>query len=237
MDQENKQEKLKLKQIKLSEILFQDKLNPDFNIYNIKTERPNIKSRNKLLCVNNKNNFLNTLNTTYLYKRNKPKINLNCKSVNRNSNLPGINKITSNKNLTKSRPVYNIEGYNYCFSVKKNKIYEKMNKLLLDKQNNKIYKISLPKYKCKFNNELIKTTKNNNNNRYKSAKDNNLFNRLIKKEKIESRNKYNTILTSTYKKLDNCETKFNRVIARTMKLLFEYQKSFGFSKEENKNDY
>jgi len=37
-----------------------------------------------------------------------------------------------------------------------------------------------------------------------------------------------------YKKLDKCETKFDSVIVRTMKLLFEYQKSFGILKEESK---
>ena len=46
MDEENKFEKLK--QIKLSKLLFKSKLKPNFNSYNIKTDRSNIKSRNKL---------------------------------------------------------------------------------------------------------------------------------------------------------------------------------------------
>ena len=170
MDEENKFEKLK--QIKLSKLLFKSKLKPNFNSYNIKTERSNIESRNKLLFVNNKNIFLNTLNTTYLYKRNIPKFNLKYKSANRKINLPGLNKIKTPKNLSKNKHTFNNQGYN----------------------------------------------------------------NLIKKEKIESRNKYNTILNLNYKKLDKCETKFDSVIVRTMKLLFEYQKSFGILKEESKKD-
>ena len=174
-----------------------------------------------------------TLNATYLYKRNIPKYNIKYKSVNRKINLPGLNKIKTNKNLRKDKPIFNNQGYNYFFKSKENKNNYKMNEILLD---DKMDKVSLSKYNHNFNNKLIKTNKNNDN-RYKSAKSNNLFNRLIKKEKIESRNKYNTILNLTYKKLDKCETKFDSVINRTMKLLFEYQKSFGILKKENKKEY
>ena len=231
MDEENKFEKLK--QIKLSKLLFKSKLKPNFNSYNIKTARSNIKSRNKLLFVNNKNIFLNTLNTTYLYKRNIPKFNLKYKSANRKINLPGLNKIKTPKNLSKNKHTFNNQGYNYYFNDKTNNIYQKMNELLLDKKISKIKNKSLQKNNYKYNNTFIKTKKIKDN-RYKSANNNNLFNRLIKKEKIESRNKYNTILNLNYKKLDKCETKFDSVIVRTMKLLFEYQKSFGILKEESK---
>ena len=231
MDEENKFEKLK--QIKLSKLLFKSKLKPNFNSYNIKTDRSNIKSRNKLLFVNNKNIFLNTLNTTYLYKRNIPKFNLKYKSANRKINLPGLNKIKTPKNLSKNKHTFNNQGYNYYFNDKTNNIYQKMNELLLDKKISKIKNKSLQKNNYKYNNTFIKTKKIKDN-RYKSANNNNLFNRLIKKEKIESRNKYNTILNLNYKKLDKCETKFDSVIVRTMKLLFEYQKSFGILKEESK---
>ena len=231
MDEENKFEKLK--QIKLSKLLFKSKLKPNFNSYNIKTDRSNMKSRNKLLFVNNKNIFLNTLNTTYLYKRNIPKFNLKYKSANRKINLPGLNKIKTPKNLSKNKHTFNNQGYNYYFNDKTNNIYQKMNELLLDKKISKIKHKSLQKNNYKYNNTFIKTKKIKDN-RYKSANNNNLFNRLIKKEKIESRNKYNTILNLNYKKLDKCETKFDSVIVRTMKLLFEYQKSFGILKEESK---
>lgn len=234
MDEENKFEKLK--QIKLSKLLFKSKLKPNFNSYNIKTDRSNIKSRNKLLFVNNKNIFLNTLNTTYLYKRNIPKFNLKYKSANRKINLPGLNKIKTPKNLSKNKHTFNNQGYNYYFNDKTNNIYQKMNELLLDKKISKIKNKSLQKNNYKYNNTFIKTKKIKDN-RYKSANNNNLFNRLIKKEKIESRNKYNTILNLNYKKLDKCETKFDSVIVRTMKLLFEYQKSFGILKEESKKDH
>ena len=233
MDEENKFEKLK--QIKLSKLLFKSKLKPNFNSYNIKTDRSNIKSRNKLLFVNNKNIFLNTLNTTYLYKRNIPKFNLKYKSANRKINLPGLNKIKTPKNVSKNKHTFNNQGYNYYFNDKTNNIYQKMNELLLDKKISKIKNKSLQKNNYKYNNTFIKTKKIKDN-RYKSANNNNLFNRLIKKEKIESRNKYNTILNLNYKKLDKCETKFDSVIVRTMKLLFEYQKSFGILKEESKKD-
>ena len=231
MDEDNKFEKLK--QIKLSKLLFKSKLKPNFNSYNIKTDRSNIKSRNKLLFVNNKNIFLNTLNTTYLYKRNIPKFNLKYKSANRKINLPGLNKIKTPKDLSKNKHTFNNQGYNYYFNDKANNIYQKMNELLLDKKISKIKNKSLQKNNYKYNNTFIKTKKIKDN-RYKSANNNNLFNRLIKKEKIESRNKYNTILNLNYKKLDKCETKFDSVIVRTMKLLFEYQKSFGILKEESK---
>lgn len=234
MDEENKFEKIK--QIKLSKLLFKSKLKPNFNSYNIKTDRSNIKSRNKLLFVNNKNIFLNTLNTTYLYKRNIPKFNLKYKSANRKINLPGLNKIKTPKNLSKNKHTFNNQGYNYYFNDKTNNIYQKMNELLLDKKISKIKNKSLQKNNYKYNNTFIKTKKIKDN-RYKSANNNNLFNRLIKKEKIESRNKYNTILNLNYKKLDKCETKFDSVIVRTMKLLFEYQKSFGILKEESKKDH
>ena len=234
MDEENKFEKLK--QIKLSKLLFKSKLKPNFNSYNIKTDRSNIKSRNKLLFVNNKNIFLNTLNTTYLYKRNIPKFNLKYKSANRKINLPGLNKIKTPKNLSKNKHTFNNQGYNYYFNDKTNNIYQKMNELLLDKKISKIKHKSLQKNNYKYNNTFIKTKKIKDN-RYKSANNNNLFNRLIKKEKIESRNKYNTILNLNYKKLDKCETKFDSVIVRTMKLLFEYQKFFGILKEESKKDH
>ena len=233
MDEENKFEKIK--QIKLSKLLFKSKLKPNINSYNIKTDRSNIKSRNKLLFVNNKNIFLNTLNTTYLYKRNIPKFNLKYKSANRKINLPGLNKIKAPKNLSKNKHTFNNQGYNYYFNDKTNNIYQKMNELLLDKKISKIKNKSLQKNNYKYNNTFIKTKKIKDN-RYKSANNNNLFNRLIKKEKIESRNKYNTILNLNYKKLDKCETKFDSVIVRTMKLLFEYQKSFGILKEESKKD-
>ena len=231
MDEENKFEKIK--KIKLSKLLFKSKLKPNFNSYNIKTERSNIESRNKLHFINNKNLFLNTLNATYLNKRNIPKYNIKYKSVNRKINLPGLNKIKTNKNLRKDKPIFNNQGYNYFFKSKENKNNYKMNEILLD---DKMDKVSLSKYNHNFNNKLIKTNKNNDN-RYKSAKSNNLFNRLVKKEKIESRNKYNTILNLTYKKLDKCETKFDSVINRTMKLLFEYQKFFGILKKENNKEY
>ena len=234
MDEENKFEKIK--QIKLSKLLFKSKLKPNFNSYNIKTAHSNIKSRNKLLFVNNKNIFLNTLNTTYLYKRNRPKFNLKYKSANRKINLPGLNKIKTPKNLSKNKHTFNNQGYNYYFNDKTNNIYQKMNELLLDKKISKIKHKSLQKNNYKYNNTFIKTKKIKDN-RYKSANNNNLFNRLIKKEKIESRNKYNTILNLNYKKLDKCETKFDSVIVRTMKLLFEYQKSFGILKEESKKDH
>ena len=234
MDEENKFEKIK--QIKLSKLLFKSKLKPNFNSYNIKTDRSNIKSRNKLLFVNNKNIFLNTLNTTYLYKRNIPKFNLKYKSANRKINLPGLNKIKTPKNLSKNKHTFNNQGYNYYFNDKINNIYQKMNELLLDKKISKIKHKSLQKNNYKYNNTFIKTKKIKDN-RYKSANNNNLFNRLIKKEKIESRNKYNTILNLNYKKLDKCETKFDSVIVRTMKLLFEYQKFFGILKEESKKDH
>ena len=234
MDEENKFEKIK--QIKLSKLLFKSKLKPNFNSYNIKTAHSNIKSRNKLLFVNNKNIFLNTLNTTYLYKRNIPKFNLKYKSANRKINLPGLNKIKTPKNLSKNKHTFNNQGYNYYFNDKTNNIYQKMNELLLDKKISKIKNKSLQKNNYKYNNTFIKTKKIKDN-RYKSANNNNLFNRLIKKEKIESRNKYNTILNLNYKKLDKCETKFDSVIVRTMKLLFEYQKSFGILKEESKKDH
>ena len=234
MDEENKFEKLK--QIKLSKLLFKSKLKPNFNSYNIKTARSNIKSRNKLLFVNNKNIFLNTLNTTYLYKRNIPKFNLKYKSANRKINLPGLNKIKTPKNVSKNKHTFNNQGYNYYFNDKTNNIYQKMNELLLDKKISKIKHKSLQKNNYKYNNTFIKTKKIKDN-RYKSANNNNLFNRLIKKEKIESRNKYNTILNLNYKKLDKCETKFDSVIVLTMKLLFEYQKFFGILKEESKKDH
>ena len=234
MDEENKFEKIK--QIKLSKLLFKSKLKPNFNSYNIKTDRSNIKSRNKLLFVNNKNIFLNTLNTTYLYKRNIPKFNLKYKSANRKINLPGLNKIKTPKNLSKNKHTFNNQGYNYYFNDKTNNIYQKMNELLLDKKISKIKNKSLQKNNYKYNNTFIKTKKIKDN-RYKSANNNNLFNRLIKKEKIESRNKYNTILNLNYKKLDKCETKFDSVIVRTMKLLFEYQKFFGILQEESKKDH
>jgi len=192
--------------------------------------------KNTVLFVNNKNIFLNTLNTTYLYKRNIPKFNLKYKSANRKINLPGLNKIKTPKNLSKNKHTFNNQGYNYYFNDKTNNIYQKMNELLLDKKISKIKNKSLQKNNYKYNNKFIKTKKIKDN-RYKSANNNNLFNRLIKKEKIESRNKYNTILNLNYKKLDKCETKFDSVIVRTMKLLFEYQKSFGILKEESKKDH
>ena len=52
MDEINKYRKLKLKRILLSEIILKNKLKSDTDSYNIKTERPNIKSRDKSLYLN-----------------------------------------------------------------------------------------------------------------------------------------------------------------------------------------
>ena len=52
MDEINKYRKLKLKRIRLSEIILKNKFKSDTDNYNIKTERPIIKSRDKSLYLN-----------------------------------------------------------------------------------------------------------------------------------------------------------------------------------------
>ena len=69
MEEFNKFQKLKLKPIKLKELLFESKLKLEVN--NIKTESQNIKSRNKQDNLYYNNPFLNTLNSTSLSKMNR----------------------------------------------------------------------------------------------------------------------------------------------------------------------
>ena len=247
MDEINKYRKLKLKRIRLSEIILKNKLKSDTDSYNIKTERPIIKSRDKFI-INNKSPYLNTLNTTYLYKKNIPILNLKYKSPQRKRNLPDINKIIKNKNEKKGKSIGANRGYNNYMKEKAHKIYQRIKRLLLEE---KLNQLSVPKYRLKINKEFIKSKKSKDN-KYKNTIDNNNFiqlsptykykkhlnyNQLTEKERIESRNLYNTILKINYKKLESCETKFNSVIDKTMKLLFEYQHSFDNSKDENKNEF
>ena len=65
MDESNKSQKIKLKSIKLSEILYKNKLRRE--IINHKTERINIKSRNTLDNLKIINPLINTVNTTSTY--------------------------------------------------------------------------------------------------------------------------------------------------------------------------
>ena len=116
MDEINKYRKLKLKRIRLSEIILKNKLKSDTDSYNIKTERPNIKSRDKFI-INNKSPYLNILNTTYLYKKNIPILNLKYKSPQRKRNLPDINKIIKNKNEKKGKSIGANSSYSYRCAI------------------------------------------------------------------------------------------------------------------------
>ena len=244
MDEINKSQKFKLKPIKLKDLLFKNNLRIEGN--NIKTERPNKNSRNRLYSLNDKKHILNTLNSTYLSKNNKTIINLKYKSPSRKSNIPNINKITSIKkeNKAKQRNSMDInEGYTNYLKEKTNKIYRRMKYLLFQE---KIKRLSLPKYRQIINNEnkkaynYISTRYNysnkkddyyqlNQNYKYKKhLKDNHLF----EKEKIKERKRFNAILQLNIKKLDTFENKFNSAIDKTMKLFSDYQHSLGYLKTE-----
>ena len=244
IDESNNSHKLKLKKIRLKEILNKNKFIGESN--NIKTERTIMTSRNKLYSLNNKIQYLNTLNTTCLHKNNKTILNLKYKTPLRNSNLPEINKTVFTKKEIKGRKKIFIdlnEGYVSYLKERKNKIYRRMKHLLFDQ---KIKKLSLPKYRHIITFENKKTsnsinTKHNYSNKkddcyqlnsnYKYRKHLN-DKQLLEKEKIKERKKFNEILLFNYKKLDSCETKFNSAINKTMKLLSEFQHSLGNFKNE-----
>ncbi len=61
IDESYNSKKLKLKKIRLEAILINNKFRAESN--NIKTDRPNINSRNRLYSLNKKNQYLNTLDT------------------------------------------------------------------------------------------------------------------------------------------------------------------------------
>ena len=241
MDEFNISQKLKLKPIKLRDLVFKNKVKATINY--IKTERINIKSRNKLYNFKMKNPFLNTLNTTYLSKHNKTIENLKYKSPNKKSNLQGLTKITIKKKESKKREINSKvlnEGYINYLKIKTSKMYKRMKRLLFEE---KIKKLSLPKYNKIIKFENSRTYKNkitnynltendqfyqiNTNYKYKKHLHDNL---LFQKEKIKARKRFNTILQYNFKKLDSCERKFTNAIDKTMKLLSEYQHTLGILK-------
>ena len=95
MDESNKSQKIKLKSIKLSEILYKNKLRRE--IINHKTECINIKSRNTLDNLKIINPLINTVNTTSISKNRNPIANLKFQSPNKKNNLPTIIKINIQK--------------------------------------------------------------------------------------------------------------------------------------------
>jgi len=244
IDESYNSKKLKLKKIRLEAILINNKFRAESN--NIKTDRPNINSRNRLYSLNKKNQYLNTLNTTCLHKKNKTIINLKYKTPFRKSNLPEINQITYTKKEIKGRNKISIDligGYTSYLKEKKNKIYRKMKHLLFEQ---KLKRLSLPKYRHLINFENKKTSNSisarynfqNNKDDYYQLNQNCKYKihlndmQLIEKEKIKERKKYNEILLKNFKKLDSCETKFNSAINKTLRLLSEYQHSLGYLKNQ-----
>ena len=244
MDESNNSKKLKLKKIRLEAILINNKFRVESN--NIKTERPNTNTKNKLYSLNNKNHYLNTLNTTCLHKNNKSIINLKYKTPHRKNNLPEINKTIYTKKDIKKRNKISIDlngGYTSYLKEKKNKIYRKMKHLLFEQ---KLKRLSLPKYRHIINFENKKasnsiSTRYNYQNKkddYYQLNENCKYKKhlndmqLIEKEKIKERKRYNEILLINFKKLDSCETKFNSAINKTLKLLSDYQHSLGYLKNE-----
>ena len=119
-------------------------------------------------------------------------------------------------------------------------MYKRMKRLLFEE---KIKKLSLPKYNKIIKFENSRTYKNkitnynltendqfyqiNTNYKYKKHLHDNL---LFQKEKIKARKRFNTILQYNFKKLDSCERKFTNAIDKTMKLLSEYQHTLGILK-------
>ena len=241
MDEINKSQKIKLKPIRLKDLLFNYKLRIETN--NIKTERPIQNSRNYLYSINKKKPALNTLNSTFLSKNNKTIINLKNKTPRKKKKFQGIIPIKKENKTRKRKYIDLNEGYTNYLKEKTNKIYRRMKHLLFQE---KIKKLSLPKYRHIINNEN-KTTYNSVSTRYnysnkkdehyqlnqnykykKHLHDNHLF----EKEKIKERKRFNAILQINFKKLDSCETKFNTAVDKTMKLLSEYQRSLGHLKSE-----
>ena len=236
MEEFNKSQKIKLKPIKLKELLYRNKLKPESNkINNIKTERPNIITRNKRNIINLKNPYKNTLNTTYLLNHNKSIEYSKNKSPLKKNKLPSINKITIKKKEKKEIKRNSIvlqEGYTNYLKLKTNKIYERMKRLLFEE---KIKRLSLPKYRKNITFE--KTKKNKNKGKYNSTENDEVYrlnqnyrykkhsygNHLFEKEKIKLRQRFNDILRVNFKELDSCEIKFNSVIDKTLRLLSEYQ--------------
>ena len=238
MEEFNKFQKLKLKPIKLKELLFESKLKLEVNNNKVKKESKNIKSRNKQDNLYYNNPFLNTLNSTGLSKNNKTIINLKYKSPFNKNNKSGIKKILINIKPSIERKKISLDldkGFTNYFKKNANKKYQKMKYLLFKER---IKRLSLPKYRHindfendkAYNNMSSKnnyTDKNDNcnqilkNNRYKKY-DNYLF----EKEKLKVKKRINNILKYNFKKLDSCETRFNTVVDRTMKLLSEYQHIF-----------
>ena len=247
MDESNKSQKIKLKSIKLSEILYKNKLRRE--IINHKTERINIKSRNTLDNLKIINPLINTVNTTSISKNRNPIANLKFQSPNKKNNLPTIIKLNIQKKEINEGKINSIslnKGYTNYLKEKTSKIYRRMKHLLLEER---IKQLSLPKYKRINNIDNIRSyTYKNKNDKNNKQNDIDIFyqlnpnykykkhlhnNRLIQKEKMKARKRYHDILQINFKKLDSCESKFNSVIDRTMKLLSDYQHSIGFIKTEN----
>ena len=231
----NKFQKVKLKPIKLKQLLFETKLKLEIKNNKIITERQSIKSRNIKDNINYNNIFLNTLNSTNLSNKNKTAINLKYNTPFNKSNKQGINKVPLNTKANKERKKISLnldKGCTIYFKKLANKKYQKMKYLLIKER---IKMLSLPKYKHvnNFENEKIsnKIKKNNNHinkkdnyhQHFQNYKYKKYDNYLFEKEKLKSRKRIDDILKTSFKKLDSCELKFKTIIDRNMKFLSDYQ--------------
>ena len=222
--------KKKLKPLKLNELLFNNELKTE---YTIKTERTNKKSINNLYTIDFKNRVTNNC-----HKPNNKISNLKYKTPNIKKKIFDINQFTTDKrnNIT----LFNNYRTNSYLKEKSNKIYKKMKSLLFEEKIKKLYtkkykhinfeELKLNKIKNKKTNYFYKDNNLNDlniNNKLKKNIDSNYF---IEKERIKTRKRFNSILQTNYKKLDECESKFNRVIEKTMKMFSEFPDSLSLLK-------
>ena len=231
----------KLKLLKLDSLLIdENSQQKNFN----KTERlfPNLKT--KLNLIRYPTISINTQSNLSKNNTNQKSQNSKIKKIRRYSHLPFL--INENKKKQKYFniiPINAIKGYNNYLKEKTNRVYMRLSRQLFEQT---IKRLALPKYEKSKRGKTIRKEKpiNTNNNileidlndeintKQKIEKKHKYEKSLFEKEKIKCREKFKILLKNNFKKLDNCEKKFDIVIDKTLKLLSEYKMSLSYLKND-----
>ncbi len=255
MDEITKNQIPKLKLLKLNSLLIsENQTQRNF----MKTERlfPKFSHKFTLLryptqLIKSPNNFSKT-NSIKLKENYKKKISKRYSHLN--FALPFVsNETKKQKNFYGKNNIYTLnsnEGFNNYLKEKTNKLYMKMNRMLMEENLNRL---SMPKFKRAKRGETIKREKSKYLEDYEDQIEvdwddkerklkiekkhkNKMRKSLFEKEKIRCREKFKFMLKNNFKELDNCEKKFDKIIEKTFKLLSEYKKSLTYLKNTDYNE-
>ena len=249
----NKPSKLRI--LKLSKLLTDESVKIKH-----KTERNHERFNHKIYNINNINTFGNTqkyfhftTNRTNVYNNtiyNNNRLDIIKKKPNKsNLNLPFILNAKKKKNKYNSgNKNTSISGYNNYLKIKSNKVYMRMNRLLMEET---LKRLSMPKFRRAKRGERIFKEKSKSfgneilfeddfydeqkDKRKKNIKNSKTNKNLFEKEKIKLKTQFTYLLKKNFRKLDSCEKKFDFVIEKTMKILSDYGISLSYLKKEEQN--